>query len=229
HEGVAGVGGVDPLPYPLDPVHEAGKMPWHRQATDIAAAHVSADQALTNALPDVLNAPAADTSAQAVCLRETTRGNQLKATVVVEGGAAANGSRQVLVPPSHGVYAVDQQQVAARAPHPLTYLVTDRGIAYPLGDSAAAQDLGIGGASAVPLPETLLAVLPRGPELGRTVAALTVKAAQEGTSADSPSSVGGSGSAQGSPAKGVGHATGTAPVPSVSADPPPSGHSARVG
>ncbi|MFF7189956.1 type VII secretion protein EccCa [Streptomyces sp. NPDC008222] len=198
-------------------------------ATDIAAAHVSADQSLTNALPDVLNAPAADTSAQAVCLRESTRGNKLTSTVVVEGGAAATGSRQVLVPPSRGVYAVDQQQLAARAPHPLTCLVTDRGIAYPLGDSAAAQDLGVGGATPVPLPETLLAVLPRGPVLGRTVAASTVKAPQDGSSRYSPSSAGGSGSAQGSQPKGVGHVTGTAPVPSVSADPSPTGHSARVG
>jgi type VII secretion protein EccB len=214
--------------------------PREVSATDIAAAQVSADQSLTDALPDVLNSPAADTSAQAVCLRETAQGTRLKATVAVEGGAAATGSRQVLVPPSHGVYAVDQQQVAARATHPLTYLVTDRGIAYPLGDSAAAQDLGIGGASAVPLPETLLAVLPRGPELGRTVAALTVNsAAQEGSSADSPSSTSGLGGAQGtstqgtsakgSSSKGVAPAAGSAPVPSVSTDPSPTGHSARVG
>ncbi|MFJ5531072.1 type VII secretion protein EccB [Streptomyces sp. NPDC093261] len=204
--------------------------PRQVSATDIATAHVSSDRSLTNALPDILNAPAAAAFGQAVCLRETSQGSRLTATVVVEGGAAATGSRPVLVPPSHGVYAVDQQQLAARAPHPRTYLVTDRGIAYLLGDSAAAQDLGIGGATPVPLPENLLAALPRGPELDRTVAALTVKAAaQDGGSADSPSPVGGSGGAQGSQAVGAGRATDTAPVPSVSADPSPTGHAAGVG
>ncbi|MFE4622728.1 type VII secretion protein EccB [Streptomyces mirabilis] len=203
--------------------------PRQVSATDIAAAHVSADRSLTRALPDVLNAPSAASSGQVVCLREASGGSKVNATVVVEDGAAATGSRPVLVSPSHGVYAIDQRQLAARAPHPQTYLVTDRGIAYPLGDSAAAQDLGIGGAPPAPLPESLLAALPRGPELGRTSAALTVKAAKDGTSAGSPSRLGVSGTAQGSGTAGAGRTTGTAPVPSVSTDPSPAGHSARVG
>ncbi|MFI9645512.1 type VII secretion protein EccB [Streptomyces sp. NPDC052040] len=212
--------------------------PRQVSAADIAAAHVSADQSSGSALPDVLNAPSAGASGQTVCLRETAHGGTLDATVVVEGGPAATGNRAVLVPPSHGVYAVDQEQLAAQASNPRTYLVTDRGIAYPLGDSSAPQDLGIDGGTRAPLPESLLAVLPRGPELDRTAAALTTKSAPLGGPAAAPSAAGTpgpsgasgtSGTSQGSGTSGTGAAAGTAPAPSVSTDPSPTGHAARVG
>ncbi|OIK26146.1 type VII secretion protein EccB [Streptomyces malaysiense] len=191
--------------------------------TDIASARVAAEHSLDSGVPDVLGAPAVDTSGQAVCLRESTRGARLNAAVVVEGGPAATGEQRVLVPPSHGVYAVDQRGVTARVANPHTFLITDQGIVYPLGSSAA-RSLGIGGAAATALPESLLVALPHGPVLDRSAAALTVKAGQDATtlppSADS---------AQQQGTSGAGETSGKAPVPAVSADPSATGSAARVG
>lgn len=107
--------------------------------------------------------------------------------------------------------------------NPHTFLITDQGIVYPLGSSAA-QSLGIGGGTATALPESLLVALPHGPVLDRSVAALTVKAGQDGATASSPAD---SGQPQGT--SGVGRTSGKAPVPAVSADPSPTGSAARVG
>ncbi|MBJ6999331.1 type VII secretion protein EccB [Streptomyces griseofuscus] len=191
--------------------------------TDIASARVSAHHSLDSGVPDVLGAPAVDTSGQAVCLRESAQGARLSAAVVVESGAAATGKQRVLVPPSHGVYAVDQREVAAQVANPHTFLITDQGVVYPLGSSAA-QSLGIGGGTATALPESLLVALPHGPVLDRSVAALTVKAGQDGATASPPAD---SGRPQGT--SGVGRTSGKAPVPAVSADPSPTGSAARVG
>ncbi|MFH8342118.1 type VII secretion protein EccB [Streptomyces sp. AM6-12] len=193
--------------------------PRQVSVTDIASARVSAAHSLDSGVPDLLGAPALDTSRQAVCLRESTRGARLTANVEVESGPAATGSQRVLVPPSHGVYAVDQREVAAQVSNPHTFLITDQGIVYPLGSSAA-QSLGIGSGTATALPESLLAALPHGPVLDRSAAALTVQAGQDGATASASTN---------SPAVTGTSGGGRAPVPAVSADPSPSGSPARVG
>ncbi|MCH0567240.1 type VII secretion protein EccB [Streptomyces sp. MUM 2J] len=234
HSYVMTVGGVAPVSATeaaLLAALRGAAAPRRVSVTDIAAARVSADHSLSNALPDVLGAPVATTTGQAVCLRQASKGAELGTTVVVESGPAAQGNQEVLVPPSHGVYAVDQQQLATRASNPRTYLVTDQGIAYPLGDSSATRDLGIGGARATPLPESLLAALPHGPVLDRGVAALTVKATQEAgpraSSSGSPAPVGGAVAAWGT--SGTGRAKSAFPALPVPTYPAPTGPSAQVG
>ncbi|QMU77125.1 type VII secretion protein EccB [Streptacidiphilus sp. PB12-B1b] len=144
-------------------------------ATALAAAPVSSQPAPGGGLPDVLDAPALATGGGAVCLRQQADGAALSSSVVIERGAAATGGRAVLVPPTGGVLAVDQQQLAQQVSDPQTYLITDQGIAYPLGDSQAQQTLGLGNAPALPLPSSLLTELPHGPTLDTSAARLTVK------------------------------------------------------
>ncbi|MFJ8158974.1 type VII secretion protein EccB [Streptomyces sp. NPDC094468] len=148
-------------------------------AASIASARLSHDDSLTRALPNLLDAPAVDTSAQVVCLHETARGTHLETAVSLENGAVATGRQEVMLPPSHGVYAVVQRDSPTRSSQQDTFLITDRGIAYALGDYAVQQDLGIGAAKPVSLPKTLLGMLPRGPVLSRAAAALTVSTASD--------------------------------------------------
>lgn len=144
-------------------------------ATDLAAAPVATAAAPGGDLPDVLDAPALPSGGGAVCLRQQSSGSALRSQVVVEHGAAATGGRGVLVPPTGGVLAVDQQQLVQQVADPQTYLITDQGVAYPLGDSQAEATLGLGNAAALPLPPGLLAVLPHGPVLDSGAAQLTVQ------------------------------------------------------
>ena len=144
-------------------------------ATDLAAAPVSSAPPPGGTLPDVLDAPALTTGGSAMCLRQQSAGAALSSQVVLERGPAATGSRAVLVPPTGGVLAVDQQQLAQQVSDPQTYLITDQGIACPLGDPQTQQTLGLGNAAAMPLPETVLAALPHGPVLDSSAARLTVK------------------------------------------------------
>jgi type VII secretion protein EccB len=144
-------------------------------STALAAAPVSSSAAPGATLPDVLDAPALATGGSALCLRQQSSGATLSSQVVLEQGAAATGDRAVLVPPTDGVLAVDQQQLAEQASDPQTYLITDEGVAYPLGDSQAEAALGLGNAGAMPVPESVLGALPRGPVLDSTAARLTVK------------------------------------------------------
>ena len=148
-------------------------------ATELAAATVAAPgdtgSAPGGSLPDVLDAPAFTGPGQVVCLQQSSDGAALSTAVVVERGQAATGDRAVLVPPTDGVLAVDQQQLAAQVSDPQTYLITDQGIAYPLGDEQAAPTLGLSGAGATALPPAVLAALPQGPVLDSGAADATVK------------------------------------------------------
>ncbi|MFD8542569.1 type VII secretion protein EccB [Streptomyces sp. NPDC059649] len=169
-----GVASLSPTESALLAAKPGAAAPREVSATDIAAAPVSTDQSLTHRLPDVLDAPAVHRDGQAVCLREEAHGTKLTSAVVIQRGPAATGSRTVLVPPSHGVLAVDRDQLLARAANPQSYLVTDRGIAYRLADSKAAGALGLGG-SPTAVPKSLLAALPHGPALDTAAAAHSVK------------------------------------------------------
>lgn len=173
--------------------------------SDIASARLATGQTPGAFLPELLNAPATP-SGQVVCLREKYEGAAVKTTLAIESGLAATASQRVLVPPSRGVYAVEQG--GKRASKPQTYLISDRGIAYPLGDASAAQSLGLGSAKQVPLPTRLLAALPHGPLLDHAAARETV---QQGTGTEgtrgvtTPSPTGGvKGSSDGGHTPGAG-------------------------
>ncbi|MFC1408814.1 type VII secretion protein EccB [Streptacidiphilus sp. N1-12] len=141
-------------------------------AADMAAAPVSA--AVPGAdLPEVLNAPESATGSTALCLRQQADGARIS-TVAVEAPAGTD-SRAVQLPPDTGVVAVNQEQLARQQSSPQTYLISDQGVAYPLGDTQARATLGLGGAAPVPLPAALLAVLPQGPVLSTAAARLTVQ------------------------------------------------------
>jgi type VII secretion protein EccB len=146
-------------------------------ATDLAAAPVAAPGTSPGSeLPDVLGAPALAPGGSAVCLEQHIAGGgrTVATALVVEGGAAATGGRAVLVPANGGVLAVDQEDVLAQVSNPREYLITDQGTAYPLGDNQTAGLLGLGSATPLELPESLLAALPHGPVLGRAAAAATL-------------------------------------------------------
>ncbi|MFJ5521231.1 type VII secretion protein EccB [Streptomyces griseoluteus] len=168
-----GVAGVNATEAALLAARPGAKAPREVAAADIATARVSGSAAPGTRLPDLVSAPAVRTSAQAVCLRRTARDTGYGATVVVESGAAAAGRAAVLVPPSHGVYAVDQKDVAAGVYNPAAWLITDRGVAYRLGDSAAA-DLGIADGAKTTVSRALIATVPQGPVLDRRTAAVSV-------------------------------------------------------
>ncbi|MCA1223848.1 type VII secretion protein EccB [Streptomyces sp. 8L] len=144
-------------------------------ATDIAVAPVSKDRTLMHRLPNLLDMRAAGTEGAAVCLRQQSAGPALRTGIVLEHGPAATGSRPVLLPAGKGVLALDQAQVGKQGITPREFLITEDGIEYPLDGDQAAGVLGFGGGGGLPLPENVLALLPRGPALSRTAAVDTVQ------------------------------------------------------
>ncbi|MDH6109216.1 type VII secretion protein EccB [Kitasatospora sp. MAP12-15] len=148
--------------------------PSTRQVTaaELAAAPVSSTAPGAD-LPEVLNAAEGATGTTAPCLRQQAHGTQLS-TEVVEAPADAD-PRPVRLPSDAGVLAVDQDQLTRRQTNPQTYLISDQGVAFPLGDTQAQATLGLGSAAPVPLPAALLALLPQGPVLSTASARLSVQ------------------------------------------------------
>ncbi|MER8184563.1 type VII secretion protein EccB [Kitasatospora sp. NPDC094015] len=142
-------------------------------ATDMASTPLSTAPPPADRLPDVRDAPPIAAAGQALCLAQTPDGTAVRSRVVLEGGAAATGTRPVLVPADSGVYAVDQTQLAAQALAPRSYLIDDQGTAYPLGEGSAAAQLGLAGRPRTPVPGDLLAELPQGPVLDVAAARAT--------------------------------------------------------
>ncbi|WP_435132474.1 type VII secretion protein EccB [Actinacidiphila sp. bgisy144] len=138
--------------------------PLQVPASALAAVKIADDPAMAGALPDVAGAPAVAGTGQAVCLAQQVDGRTLDSQVVLETGAAATGSRAVVVPPGHGVVAASREEVLKKATHPRTFLITDDGTAYRLANDDTTAALGLSGLVSV-LPDDLLALLPTGPEL----------------------------------------------------------------
>ncbi|NUR61322.1 MAG: hypothetical protein HOV87_22075, partial [Catenulispora sp.] len=95
---------------------------------------------------------------------------------------------EVDVPAGHGalVRAVPGPGVTTGA----LYLVTDAGIAYPIGASGnVLTDLGLAQATPSPIPQSLLALIPTGPTLDEQ-AALTTQAVNPGPASPSTSASG---------------------------------------
>jgi hypothetical protein len=116
-----------------------------------------------------------DAEGAVVCLRQQSDGRTLHTGVVLERGQAATGSRRVLIPAGRGVLAVDLDQVAAQVNPPQEILVTEDGVSFPLATDQADSALGFGQGGRLALPENVIALLPRGPELSRTAATATVR------------------------------------------------------
>jgi type VII secretion protein EccB len=76
----------------------------------------------------------------------------------------------VFVPPGSGAVVRDQQSPDAQ--NGTVYLITDRGIRYPLGGQAA-QALGYGAVTPTPIASTILALFPTGATLDPTSPQLT--------------------------------------------------------
>jgi type VII secretion protein EccB len=72
----------------------------------------------------------------------------------------------VAVPSGHGALIVAQPNGVAGGG--TEYLVTDRGVKYPLSGDSVLSDLGLRGAAAVRIPVALASILPTGPTLDET-------------------------------------------------------------
>lgn len=170
-----GISQVSPTESALLAARSGAAAPLVVSASDVAAAKASTDTSMTaHPLPDVLDAPALATGGKAVCLRQTSDGAKLTSRLVVESGPAATGSRTVLVPPNRGLLAVDQEQVAQQSSDPETFLVTDQGIAFPMGDQSAAASLKVNGPKTA-LPGAVILLLGHGPVLDSAAAARPVR------------------------------------------------------
>ncbi|MER6998690.1 type VII secretion protein EccB [Streptomyces sp. NPDC000410] len=81
-------------------------------------------------------------------------------------GQAPSGTTladRVVVPAGRGVLA--QEQGSAGDLSPTLFLITDSGVKYPLATPQVAQTLGYNTAAAVPVPSSVLALVPSGPVL----------------------------------------------------------------
>ncbi|MCF3962429.1 type VII secretion protein EccB [Streptomyces fuscigenes] len=144
-------------------------------AADVAVAQVSKDRTMMHRLPDLLDMPAASAKGSAVCLRQESSGKDLRTGVVLERGRAATGSTRVLLPAGSGLVALDQAQVGRQGVVPRQFLITEDGTEYAIGDDHASAALGYGAGNGLPLPEDVLALLPRGPVLSQAAAVATVQ------------------------------------------------------
>ncbi|SDT74593.1 type VII secretion protein EccB [Actinoplanes derwentensis] len=84
-------------------------------------------------------------------------------TGVTTGATDSRVADMVQVPPGSGVLVAGQ--AAPGVPSGTTYLITDLGIRYPLPSAEVVAALGYEGVATVPVPTTVLAMLPSGPSL----------------------------------------------------------------
>jgi type VII secretion protein EccB len=148
-------------------------------AGDVAAAPRSADTSLLGRLPNLTDVTlAAGLGAGELCLVQVPLGMRVVSAVAVNpvrhsGSPLEEGAT---VPPNKGMLAVSVplapgQKTATR------YLITDRGIRYPVPDDQALGALGFGGVAPTPVPQHVLDALPTGPALSVAAAA---RLSQEG-------------------------------------------------
>lgn len=147
-----------------------GARPRQVSQSDIAAAPASSNRSLLHRIPDVLGAPPFPLGRVAVCLEQRSAGTSTTSRVAVESGPAAADGGSVLVPAGRGVLAVTREDLASRVATPRAYLITDRGIKYPLADDATASALGYGSAKRLTLPQQVLDLVRTGPRLSRAIA-----------------------------------------------------------
>ncbi|MGW7672683.1 type VII secretion protein EccB [Streptomyces sp. NPDC054775] len=124
-------------------------------------------------LPDVVNAPALQTGSSAVCLLQSLSGKNLSERIVLKSGQAATGTHKTIVPAGKGLLVVNRDQELAGVSAPQTYLVTDQGTLFPLGDSQAASVLRLSGPG-TSIPSEVLKLLAQGPPLSSKAAVATL-------------------------------------------------------
>jgi ESX secretion system ATPase EccB len=150
----------------------AGGQPVTLTAAQVVAAPRSADRSLTGRLPDLTRLHVASLGNQVLCVRQRPVDTATVSTQVVladrlESGVASDGTAMVLAAPSTGMAVTPVPKQGATTE---TVLISDQGTAFELADSDTVSALGLGGATPVPFPRTLLAALPQGPALSRTAA-----------------------------------------------------------
>ncbi|GGU60021.1 type VII secretion protein EccB [Streptomyces daghestanicus] len=141
-----------------------------RQVTraDVAAAPGSEDRTLLHRLPDFLSGPVARPGEETVCLRQRTKGSEVRTMLAWEEPPAGDP-----VPVGTGLLLTPLPLPAAGAPA-TTYLVTELGVKYPLADRDALTALGYSAGQVRPVPPAVLGQLPTGPTLSRQGALVPV-------------------------------------------------------
>jgi hypothetical protein len=142
-----------------------------------ASAPRSTDRSLLDRLPDLLAATPVSAAGRSVCVRQQPDGKRVTSSVVLTGdpvvGPSTGASTGLSVPPDRGmvvrpVPAAGQELAGA-------YLITDRGLRFPLTDSDSIKALGFGDVVPVPMAGQLIAQIPAGPALSRAASAVPQK------------------------------------------------------
>lgn len=143
-------------------------------AAAVAAAPRSADRSLFDRIPDLSGAGWRN-GAEALCLRQSPAGNQVRSQVVLAAPrqAAAPGGA-VNVRPGTGL-VVGALPLPAGQRVPDRYLITDQGTKHLMPDDESMQALGFGSAPVRPIANELLAALPTGPVLSRAAMGVSEK------------------------------------------------------
>lgn len=139
----------------------------------VAAAPISANRSLLTALPDFLSGPVFSPGSAALCVRQTAPGSTADSTVVTETASSVTADPPVVLPSGSGMLAEPPGQ-SSLSPNPIVYLITDSGERYLVDSSQALGALGYTSATKVAMPESVLALIPAGPNLDTDTAAQAV-------------------------------------------------------
>lgn len=143
-------------------------------AADISSAGRSADSSLMSRLPDVLGTSMAEqlgpAGSHVACIVQQPVKQFISSYVAVvpmaEAGIPMMGTVGATVAPNSGIFAAEVPlPKGQKKPH--RYLITDRGIKYPVPDDESVNALGYGGVPPTPVPAEVLDALPTGPTLSR--------------------------------------------------------------
>jgi type VII secretion protein EccB len=150
-----------------------GHAPRRVASPDIAAVNASADRSLLNRIPDLLSDSDFTADGAALCLKQSLTDGTTHSTVVRETGQAAAPGTRIMVPAGRGLIAIPPKE-SPNDTTPQPYLISDRGVKYPLAADGAVKALGYANAVPRTLPKPLLDLLPSGPLLTRAKATATV-------------------------------------------------------
>ncbi|HKT01894.1 MAG TPA: type VII secretion protein EccB [Rugosimonospora sp.] len=144
---------------------------WGGAATPVTAAELVAaphSSSTMDHLPDLVSSkPSPGRS----CIRLSPQGTGLVEEMVVFDEAPVG--RGVVLAPASAMYVASVPAPTGTGQKPDRYLITDRGIKYPLRDDESITALGYGGVEPLPMPADVLATLGTGPELSRAAVGVT--------------------------------------------------------
>lgn len=169
--------------FALMSARDPGMTPIEVTAPAVAAAPMSSDTSLRDRLPDML-APRmvegleSGGATNRICLIQQPYGVSVVSVVATVTRYAAGwpleGDDGAFVPPNKGMLAA-AVPLADGQKKPRRYLITDRGIKYPLPDDDSVNALGYGGVAPTPVDADVLAALPTGPTLSRAAVGVSEK------------------------------------------------------